>query len=336
MPDSSFTPPTPPIPPIPPIPPTPPPPFSTVLLLAGGPDSEREISLASADTVERGLRDAGRTVHRVDLEDRITQEQLAKMPGHVVWPALHGSWGEGGGLQDLLELDPRPFVGCASLAARHAMDKLATKLTARGLGIPTPEARVYNPADPVCPIALPVVLKPVHEGSTIGLHLCRTSEQWALACGLVQREHWDRATPRVYMVERAIDMRGGQRVREFSSPVLDGEALPIVQIEPKSDHYDFASKYEREDTVYTVDPEIGPELREAMQTGTLELARSIGVRHLCRADWLVDPDGGLWFLEINTMPGFTEHSLLPLSAAHTGLGISGLCARLVEMAVRDG
>src|SRR6185295_11262081 len=108
---------------------------------------------------------------RYEVIGRLTQQQLRELPGDVIFPALHGGWGEGGPLQDLLAEDGRPFVGCAAAAARHAMDKLATKMTAITLGIPTPACRVLDLRDEECPLPFPVIIKPVHEGSTVGLHV---------------------------------------------------------------------------------------------------------------------------------------------------------------------
>src|SRR5690606_14615932 len=121
--------------------------------------------------VADALRRAGAEVHHVVI-DRPTLEELRVLPGEVVFPVLHGSFGEGGPLQDLLEALGRPFVGCRAHAARAAMDKMATKLLAATLGIATKPAQVMNVRDTACPIPLPVVVKPVHDGSSVGLHMC--------------------------------------------------------------------------------------------------------------------------------------------------------------------
>ena len=151
----------------------------SVLVLEGGPDSEREISLRSGKTVAQGLRDAGFEVHVKTIE-RISARDLSSMPGEVIFPVLHGGWGEGGPLQDVLEEDGRPFVGSRSRPARQAMDKITTKLVARGLAIPTPPVAILDFRDTGCPFEFPVVIKPVHEGSTVGLHICRDREGWTL------------------------------------------------------------------------------------------------------------------------------------------------------------
>ena len=165
----------------------------SVLVLGGGPDSERAVSLNSAHFITQALRESGRfsAVHNQTI-DKLTLPELKRLPGNVIFPALHGGWGEGGPLQDLLEADGRPFVGCKASAARHAMDKVATKLTAVQLGIPTPACRVLDLRDPCCPLPFPVIIKPVHEGSTFGLHVCRAPDEWAGARRTIDAE---RATP---------------------------------------------------------------------------------------------------------------------------------------------
>ncbi|MEC9374570.1 MAG: D-alanine--D-alanine ligase, partial [Planctomycetota bacterium] len=144
-----------------------------ILVLGGGPDAEREVSINSATCVSKALESRG---HDVDLRiiDSLTATALRKLKGDVILPILHGRWGEGGPLQDLLVKDGRPFLGAGPAAARLAMDKLATKSIAAQIGVPTTVHCVLDPNDDVCPLPLPVVVKPVHEGSTIGLHICRT------------------------------------------------------------------------------------------------------------------------------------------------------------------
>lgn len=304
-----------------------------VLVLGGGPDAEREVSLESARCVAEGLagmpgvRVTSRTIDRVDID------QLRAMPGEVVFPVLHGGFGEGGPLQDLLELDGRPFVGSKAPAARLAMDKLATKLVASELGIPTPRARALNTRDEGCPLEFPVVVKPVHEGSSVGVHFCADAGEYARA---VRSAAGDvRAHPgRVYFVEGAV-----VGARELTVGWLDGEALPVIEIKPSVAFYDYQAKYQRDDTRYVVRPELPAGVRLEIQDGTGRLARAMGVRHLCRADFLLDAQGRAWLLEVNTMPGCTSHSLLPMAAGDAaegpGLSMGSLAKRLVEMAQRD-
>jgi D-alanine-D-alanine ligase len=306
----------------------------SVLVLGGGPDSEREVSLISAKYIAEALdrsdkyRAERRTIERISIDD------LKAMPGEIIFPALHGGWGEGGPLQDLLESDGRPFVGSASRAARAAMDKVATKFVARALGIPTPVVHILDARDNVCPLPFPVIIKPVHEGSTVGLFVCTDLQKWAWARKTLDDDFMvgDRRT---YMIEPCITGPGGNKARELTVGVLDGKALPVIEIRPAEGLYDYEAKYTRNDTQYLLDPPLPPGVDARIKKQTEDLAREMGIRHVARADFMLDGDGQAWFLEINTLPGFTDHSLVPKAAKHTGLEMPELCTRLVDMAIRD-
>ena len=305
----------------------------SILVLGGGPDSEREVSLRSAKGITDALLAAGYRAHNQTI-DRITQDQLAAMPGDVIFPILHGGWGEGGPLQDILEADGRPFVGSMSRASRHAMDKIATKFTAASLGITTPPVHILDARDSVCPLPLPVVVKPVHEGSTVGLFVCKTTEQWIWARRTIE-ESRHAGDMRDYMIEPCVCRKDGRKARELTVGLIDNQALPIIEITPAVELYDYEAKYNRNDTTYTLDPALPPGVGEKIQRQTAQLAKAMGVRHLARADYMLDDDGTPWFLEINTLPGFTDHSLVPKAARHVGMDMSALCAKLVGLAIRD-
>ena len=321
---------------------------SGVLILQGGPDREREVSLWSARGVADALRQAG---FGVDLRtiDRLSADELADLPGDVVFPVLHGSYGEGGPLQDLLEASGRPYVGCRPAAARLAMDKMATKFAACRAGVPTAPAAVLNPRDDECPIpfASPtgqttgVVLKPIHDGSSVGVHLVRRPDAWSAALDEVRRDI-ESSPGRSYMVESLVTpapQAGDARTRELTVGVIDTpagrRALPVVQIVATTEFYDFEAKYLRDDTRYDVLPDSDPVV-PLLQRRALDVAAAIGVRHLCRVDFL-DPASGAGggepqMLEVNTMPGFTSHSLLPLAARNAGIPMPDLCSMLVGLA----
>lgn len=300
----------------------------SVLVLGGGPDAEREVSLNSARGVAEGLR-AGGTYEVIERTiDRLSLDELRALPGDCIFPVLHGAFGEGGPLQDLMEQDGRPYVGCGPGAARLAMDKLSTKLLAARAGIPTAEACVFNPRDEGCPLPLPVVLKPVHDGSSVGLHIVRDAAAWARASESARQDVRERVG-RAYLVERFISGT------ELTCPVIDGHAMPIINIRPKEGVYDFEAKYRRGDTQYVVNPELPRGVAEEVKHHAVRLFRTLGCRHLSRVDFLLDGQGQVWMLEINTMPGFTASSLVPKSAASVGIDMPRLCERLVGMALRD-
>lgn len=305
----------------------------TVLVLAGGPDAEREVSLQSA----KGIADALAKLPRFRVEHRpigrLTLAELKALPGDVIFPALHGQWGEGGPLQDLLEADGRPYVGCRPPAARAAMDKIRTKLVAAEQGIPTPACSLLHPSDAACPLDLPVVLKPVHEGSTIGVHLVFEPAQWWPARDAAV-DDIRRNPGRIYMVEAFVPGR------ELTAGVIaperaDALHLPLIEIRAQSGFYDYEAKYTRDDTVYDTAPALPGGIAEAVRGYVRRLTAALGVRHLARADFRLDPRAKPWLLEINTMPGFTGHSLVPMAAANAGLDFPSLCARLVDLAWED-
>ena len=298
----------------------------TVLVLGGGPDAEREVSLDSS----RGVAEALRQGERFEVEyreiDRLEQDELGALRGDVIFPVLHGPWGEGGPLQELLARDERPFVGVGPGSARLAMDKVATKTIASTSGVPVTPTAVFNPGDAVCPLALPVVCKPVHEGSSVCLTLVRSREQWAEAQNAMSADLADRPE-RIYMIEPLIEGL------ELTVGIVCGRPLPIVQIKPADGVYDYQAKYHRDDTKYVVAPGLPPGRTEQIVDAAMRIAGALGAGELARVDFMLDRAGRPWLLEVNTMPGFTSHSLLPMAARASGMSMTQLCERLVESAV---
>lgn len=292
-----------------------------VLVLKGGPDAEREVSLRSGSRVAQALRDDGTFDVAEVAIDALTASELAGMPGDVVFPVLHGPWGEGGPLQELLEAGGRPFVGCGPGAARIAMDKAATKTIAARAGVPTPRARVLRRGDDL-DLEPPVVIKPSNDGSSVDLFVCRdrASVERALATAFTRRE-----------LMLAEDFITG---REITVGWLNGRALPIVEIVPAEGLYDYEAKYVRKDTRYVLQPDLPPGVAERAQAATEQVCSALGCRHISRVDFMVD-ERGPWMLEVNTMPGMTDTSLVPKAAAHAGLPFPALCRSLVEFAMAD-
>jgi D-alanine-D-alanine ligase len=288
-----------------------------VTVLMGGPDAEREVSVASGIAVTTALEQSGKfdvTPQRIDCP---TEREIADIDTDVVFPALHGPFGEGGPLQSMLELARIPFVGSSSRVSRNAMDKVMTKQIASQIDIPTPPWCVITVDDP-CTIQPPLVLKPINDGSSVDMAICFNSDQVTSARN---RLHQVRPT---LLAESYV---GG---REITVSIIDGTPLPIIEIIPPADlqTYDFAAKYERDDTRYVIDPHL-PEnncIDLAMQ-----LYQVMGVQDIARVDFIIDRSGD-WLLELNTMPGFTDHSLVPMAAKHAGVEMPELCAQLVEVA----
>jgi D-alanine-D-alanine ligase len=289
-----------------------------IAVLMGGPDAERDVSIRSGQAVAAAISTAGWAVEQYVI-DHIDKTDLAALSGDVIFPVLHGPWGEGGGLQTLLEADGRAYVGSTPDVAAVCMDKDRTKTIAAALGIVTPEWVLVKQPEP-CPIAPPVAVKPHADGSSIDLHLCSTQDDADAAVAAVTNCHG------AALVERWITGR------EMTVGIVTGQALPIVEIMPACGVYDFAAKYDRDDTQYVVNPSVDQDDAATMVKAAITLCETIGARDVARVDFLLDQTGP-WLLEINTMPGFTDHSLLPMAAKAHGWDMPSLCERLVHAAI---
>lgn len=288
-----------------------------VLVLGGGPDRERAVSLWSAGAVTEALREAGHTVTQADISAE--DHAALSLPADVVFPVLHGRFGEGGPLQRLLETQKRPYVGARPRAAAIAMDKCAAKQSADRLGVPTPP---YQQLGPLTPLTLepPLVIKPLTEGSSFGVEFCNTPEEAAAAR---DRQHRHFA---FLLAERCV------RGKEITVGILGEQILPAIEIVPQSEFYDFQAKYESEETGYNFEIDLPRPVLDQLNELAWTMFRGIDCRHLARVDFLVDEEHRPWFLEINTMPGMTSHSLIPKAAARAGIPMPELCDRLVRLA----
>jgi D-alanine-D-alanine ligase len=301
-----------------------------ITLLAGGISAEREISLLTGAQIAQALRDGG---HEVFVSD-ISPDDLSALdhrPCDLVFPALHGLFGEDGQVQQLLEERGLPYVGSGPRASKMAMDKVATKSCLLEHQVPTaPWQVIYahkykdDSWSPTAGIGYPCVIKPIAEGSSVGCRICPDQE--------TARAHLREFLPRYHamMIERFLDGP------ELTVGVLDDRTLPVIQIKPATPFYDYQSKYFREDTQYLFDIDLPAPVLEAVQHVALQTHRCVGARHLSRVDVIVERRTNEPFvLEINTMPGCTSHSLVPKAAARAGLGFIELCDRLARMALRD-
>lgn len=300
-----------------------------VLVLMGGPDREREVSLKSGKAVAAALRETG---HRVIEYATAGADDLAPLdaflkdhPQGVVFPALHGRWGEGGELQWLLTKRNARFVGCATEAAARCMDKAAAKTVLVNAWLPTPASEMLKPGDKRTRPA-PVVVKAVDEGSSIGLEICATN---AAADAAILKLHRD--YPEL-LVEDFV------KGREITVGVIEDPAapgglrtLPPIHIVPAADFYDYDAKYLRNDTEYRFETGLDEAQLAEMAGIAAKAFRVLGCRHLARIDFIVD-ERGPWFIEANTMPGFTDHSLMPKAARQAGIAFPALVDHLVRMA----
>jgi D-alanine-D-alanine ligase len=300
------------------------PPKLTITVLSGGPGAEREISLQSGAQVGDALASLGHTVYRED----ISPENLAALARQVdaVFVALHGTFGEDGQVQSILERRKLRYCGSGPEACALAIDKPRAKARFVERGIPTPRWDVATPDSFRAALAcwtLPLVVKPPKEGSSIHCHVVR-----------------DFADLRP-KTESVIERYGACLIEEYvpgielTVGILGDRALPPIEIRTARDFYDYAAKYERDDTQYLFDIDLPAELLQHVQDLSLAAHRALGCRDFSRADWRVDPAGMRpYLLEVNTIPGFTTHSLLPKAASRVGLSMPQLCDEIVRMALR--
>ncbi len=299
-----------------------------VMVLAGGPDRERTVSLQSGIEVVEALRQGG---HDVELRDVMPGDlsalgEWARWPGDVIFPVLHGPWGEGGPLQRELEARRIPFVGCTAHAADLCMDKYRTKIELTRHGLPTPPSQLITGTTPLT-FNPPLVIKPPREGSSIDLCICHDTDHARATHRKLMLEHTSLLVER-YIVGKEVT------VGIIGGPSGD-QALPPIRIIPSTGFYDYEAKYTRDDTRYILDPlEIGipAATLDAVRDLALQAHEVLGCRHMSRVDFMIDQQDQPWILEVNTIPGFTSHSLLPKAAAHAGLPMPNLVDRLVRLA----
>ncbi|MEY3837552.1 MAG: hypothetical protein RL304_534 [Verrucomicrobiota bacterium] len=293
-----------------------------VIILCGGQSSESEVSLRSGRAVAAAVPGA----RLVELSTDALPAWLEPAT-HLVFPVLHGGWGEDGGVQGELEARGIAFAGCSAAASRLCMDKVATKRAMRAAGVPAiPEVAFAGDAKPtaaelVAALGDEIVLKPSDQGSSVGLFL--PSGPAAIAEALAAIPPAGR-----WMAERRL------RGREFSIGLLDGQPMGLVEIVPLAGVYDFRTKYTKGASEYRFPAPLDAPTTAAIAAAAARLFAAAGCRDFARADVMLEPDGNFYFLEINTMPGMTETSLMPKSASCVGLDFPALVGRMLAPARR--
>ncbi len=292
-----------------------------VVVMCGGPSAEREVSLRSGAAVAAALRARG---HRVTEVDPVTPGWTLPPDTEVLCLMLHGTYGEDGTVQRELEARGVPYTGSDAEASRIAFDKVWTKRRCVAAGVPTPRFRVLAAPRAAWPEgwAPPAVLKPVRQGSSVGLEMLARAEDLAPALERVLRHD----------TEALLEARIAGT--ETTVAVLDGEALPVVEVCPRQGPYDYGHKYTAGRTDYFCPARLEAPITRRVQAAALGACRAVGVRDYARVDVMVDAAGQPWVLEVNTLPGMTELSLFPRAAAAAGLTFPELCERLVELALR--
>jgi len=345
--------------------------MARVLVLCGGDNYERRVSLNSADAVTRGLVEAGHEAVKVDTghpdvvagPDQLffkgesgpaTDAEIAdahlssggwqtliqtiiNVAPDVVFPILHGGWGEGGHIQAVLELLGFPYLGSEPFPSGLAMNKWMARGVAYHLGIPIPYGfMVRRGEDPDAAFSrlesgdcdlpgaceFPVVVKPNCAGSTVGLVITDKREEFIKA--VKQAHQWGDDA----LVEQYIS---GQ---ELTVSVINGEAMPVIEIRPKTAFYDYTRKYTHGATEYLCPAPIPEEVALPASEMSEMFFAGLGCRHLARVDWRLREDGALFLLELNTIPGMTDLSLVPMAAKAAGMDMPALMNRFVEMSLK--
>lgn len=299
--------------------------FGRVAVALGGNSAERDVSLDSGRNVLEALRLRGVDAHPVDgipaLLDALRAGHFAR-----VFNILHGRGGEDGMLQGALQALGVPFTGSGVLGSALTMDKVRTKEVWIAKGLPTPRFRAWRKGEDIAAIikelGYPVIVKPSHEGSSVGITRVHGEADLPAALELATRYDGELVIEQLIVGD------------EFTVGILDGEALPSIHIVPKGEFYDYHAKYVAEDTQY-ICPGLRGEAEQAMRALALAAFRAAGASGWGRVDVMRDRDGGNWLLEVNTTPGMTSHSLVPKAARAVGIDFAELCWRILETSFGD-
>lgn len=305
--------------------------FGRVAVLMGGNSAEREVSLKSGHAVLSALQGVGVDAVGVDLYgdqgelDPIAQ--LQALPVDRVFNALHGPVGEDGVIQAVLMMMGIPFTGSGVLASSTGMDKLRCKQLWSGIGLPSPAHRMLN-ADMdwqsvVDELGLPLMVKPAHEGSSIGMSKVTSADQLEGA--------YRKAAAHDSSVFAECWVTG----REYTIGILGQQALPVIRLETPRDFYDYEAKYVTDDTHYHFKTELTAVQTAQVQRLALQAFQAIGCEGWGRVDLMQDANGQFWLLEVNTIPGMTDHSLVPMAAAEAGMSFEQLVLKILATSMKS-
>jgi len=294
-----------------------------VAVLMGGRSAEREISLRSGNMVLAALKRKGVDAHAFDPAEHAFEQLLTQRFARV-FIALHGRFGEDGTVQGALEYLGFPYTGSGVMASALAMDKWRTKLAWLASGIPTPLYELLtadsHAADVAARLGLPLMVKPAHEGSSIGVTKVDSVEKLAAAYEVAAK------LDDTVIAEQFI------AGREITAAILGDEALPLIRIEAPQGNYDYHNKYFGNETKYHCPSGLPADLEKQIKQQALAAFRIIGCQGWGRLDAMLDAENRPWFLEVNTIPGMTDHSLVPMAARESGIAFDDLVVRILSSA----
>ncbi|MEH6365924.1 MAG: D-alanine--D-alanine ligase [Pseudomonas marincola] len=289
--------------------------FGRVAVLFGGKSAEREVSLKSGAAVLSALQAAGVDAFGIDVGDDLLQRLLSEKIDRA-FIVLHGRGGEDGSMQGLLECAGIPFTGSGILASALAMDKLRTKQVWQSLGLPTPRHAALSSIEDCqqagAELGFPLIVKPAHEGSSIGMAKVANVEELISA--------WQTASQfdSQVLVEQWI------QGPEFTIATLRGQVLPVIGLGTPHSFYDYDAKYLANDTQYRIPCGLDADKEAELQQLTERACEAVGIQGWARVDVMQDAQGAFWLLEVNTVPGMTDHSLVPMAAKAAGLDFQQL------------
>jgi len=289
-----------------------------LVVLKGGPGREREVSLSSGAAVASALRGLGAEVVEVDVRD--SDFSLPENP-FLVFNLLHGTYGEDGGVQEELEKRGVPYTGEGVEGSRLAFDKILTKERFVNAGVPTVPHEVLASDSDQPSFPFPMVVKAPRQGSSVGVHI------------LQQPEDLPSALQDCFQLDREVLVEEFFAGRELTVGILGAEALPVVEIVPHGKFYDYEHKYTKGGSDYFVPARLPEAQRREIQQVALRAKDALGLQVYCRVDIMLADDGRMNVLEINTIPGMTETSLLPKAAAAVDISFGSLCARIAHLSL---
>lgn len=299
--------------------------FGRVAVFMGGWSAEREVSLKSGNAVYKALLASGVDTYLIDVDKNIAHVLDKERPDYV-FNILHGRGGEDGTIQALLDLYEIPYTGSGVLASALSMDKVRTKQLWYANGLQTPDYFVVTNESELeaikDKISGTVMVKPAHEGSSIGISKVSSPDQL--------RKAWEYASQydEIVLIESFIDGN------EYSVSILNGKALPAIRLQPKAEFYDYNAKYLSDDTVYHCPCGLDENIEAQLKDMALAAFNVLGCRGWGRVDFMVDKEQKPWLIENNTLPGMTDHSLVPMAAKAVNISFEELVLEILTTAVR--
>lgn len=287
-------------------------------VLYGGLSSEREISIKSGKSVLKALKQLGLNACAI-LVDKNAADKIKQAKIDIAFPVLHGTGGEDGTIQGLLEIMQIPYTGCGIFSSSASIDKNISKKLFRSEGLNTPDWFILKQFEPIPEkIKYPIIVKPANGGSTIGISIASNYSSFL------------KAVKEAFKYDKLVLAEQFIKGKEITAAVLDGEVLPIIEIVPKGGFYDFKAKYQKGGSRHIIPARISSKAYAQAQKYALSVYKLFMCRSICRVDMIVDKSDKVWILENNTLPGMTNTSLLPDAAKYAGISFNEIVLKFLK------